>query len=69
MGVGADANICPEGHYCLVGTAAPVKCPRGTYSNKTGLGSESECVLCPPGSYCAELGLTAVTGLCQAGYV
>lgn len=64
-----DANICPEGYYCPVGTTNPVPCPKGTYSNSTGLQGEVDCVLCPPGSYCQQTALTAPSGLCDAGSV
>lgn len=46
-----DALACPGGHYCPEGTEFPNEftCPNGTYSNKTGLATSSECYLCPPG--------------------
>lgn len=34
---GEDANVCPEGHYCLNGTGEPYKCPIGTLSNQTSM--------------------------------
>lgn len=34
---GETGNICPEGHYCPMGSFYPVVCPDGTYSNTTGL--------------------------------
>ena len=40
----------------------------GTYSNLTGLASESECILCPGGYYCQDSGLTEPSGLCGEGY-
>ena len=33
---GYDANICPQGHYCPIGTGEPYNCPKGTLNNKTG---------------------------------
>ena len=33
---GTDANICPQGHYCLNGTGEPFNCPKGTLNNQTG---------------------------------
>ena len=64
---GADANVCPQGYYCTVGTADPIPCPKGTFSNGTGLEAEVDCVLCPAGSYCAETGMTNTSGLCMEG--
>ena len=34
---GTDANICPEGNYCLNGTGDPYDCPKGTLNNRTGM--------------------------------
>ena len=64
---GADANICPIGHYCPLGTAGPEPCPKGSYNNETGLQAEGDCVLCPPGEYCTEVGMTGTSGLCDEG--
>jgi hypothetical protein len=66
---GADANICPVGHYCIQGTANPTPCPKGTYNNSTRLESEADCPACPAGSYCAEVGKIEPTGLCAPGWV
>ncbi|RUS80256.1 hypothetical protein EGW08_011985, partial [Elysia chlorotica] len=65
---GDDANICPIGHFCPVGTSAPLPCPKGTFNNGTGLESESACILCTPGSYCDATGLTDVSGPCSEGF-
>ena len=43
------ANVCPAGHYCVEGTAAPTKCPVGTYSNNTKLKNETDCRVCTAG--------------------
>ena len=62
---------CPEGYYCLAGTESPEPCPIGTYGNATGFALASECIDCPAGFYCDELGLdsTGITNkLCTAGY-
>ena len=59
---------CPPGYYCPAGTAAPVKCPRGTYRNNTGARYQSECLPCKPGSYCQTYGLTSPTNLCLEGW-
>ena len=67
--LGTD-NLCPEGYFCPEGTTAPTSypCPPGTYSNQTGLTSDSQCSLCEPGVYCLAPGLTQPSGLCSAGY-
>ncbi|GAB9469615.1 hypothetical protein Gpo141_00006888 [Globisporangium polare] len=59
---------CPIGAFCPEGTYIPVPCPRGTYSNATGLTTAMQCTFCDEGSYCADLGTTKPTGLCAAGY-
>lgn len=37
---------CEAGFYCEAGQQ-PVKCPRGTWSNQTGLTSAENCTACP----------------------
>ena len=34
---GDNANICPLGSYCPVGTGEPKLCPKGTFNNLTGI--------------------------------
>ncbi|XP_070552128.1 fibrillin-2-like [Ptychodera flava] len=59
---------CPEGHYCPAGTGMDWQsCPRGTYSNETGLYMESQCKACDGGYYCDELNAVAVTDKCDPG--
>ncbi|KAJ7990480.1 hypothetical protein DPEC_G00300750 [Dallia pectoralis] len=48
---GVTGDLCPQGSYCPVGSAAPKHCPDGSYSNHTGA---AECLECPPGKYCLE---------------
>ena len=64
---GDDANICPQGHFCPVGTADPEPCPKGTFNNGTGLEAIGDCIDCTPGMYCEEVGLTEPNGLCTQG--
>ena len=64
---GSDANMCPPGHYCPVGTAGPEPCPKGTYNNGTGLEAEADCTLCPAGQYCHQVGMSVPAGLCDQG--
>ena len=61
-------NECPEGSYCEEGSAAPVDCPKGTYSNVKRLTLESECTVCTSGFYCSQTGLNNPEGPCLAGY-
>ena len=69
-------NQCQQGYYCPEGTEHGLQypCPAGTYSNASGLISESQCKLCPPGHFCGIAGLTwydvdgIVAGMCSAGY-
>ncbi len=64
---GTDANVCPEGHFCPLGTEDPEPCPVGTYNNGTGLEKIQDCVSCPAGEFCAAVGLEQTSGLCQEG--
>ena len=64
----SNAGPCPQGYYCPVGTDEPIPCPRGTFSNRSKLQSESQCYNCTPGSFCGEKNLTKPSGLCRAGY-
>ncbi|RUS80927.1 hypothetical protein EGW08_011308, partial [Elysia chlorotica] len=61
-------DVCPLGEYCPEGSPEGTHCPNGTYSNVTGLHSESQCISCDPGRVCSGSGLTAPNGLCAAGY-
>ena len=65
---GSDANRCPAGHYCLMGSVLPTKCPRGTYNPYTNKENVFDCLECPPGYYCGQTGLTEFTTPCQEGY-
>lgn len=59
-------QLCPVNYFCPVGTSSYQlnPCPRGTHSVTTGLTSSSQCVICPPGSWCASGKVT----LCSAGF-
>ena len=43
---------CSAGSYCPPGTAVPLPCPGGAYSNSTSLAEEAQCTQCPAGSSC-----------------
>ncbi|EDO40915.1 predicted protein, partial [Nematostella vectensis] len=66
--ISSTSVICPAGRYCPIQTEMPKLCPRGTFSNNTGLWSDSQCTICTAGSYCGSQGLTEPSGLCRAGF-
>ena len=49
---------CSAGEYCPAGSAQPVKCPAGTFSESWGASSIDDCQPCPPGYACLVEGLT-----------
>ena len=49
----SSCKACIAGSYCAAGSAAPLPCDAGTFSNATNLGSAAACFDCPPGSACA----------------
>ena len=56
-GLGSLRNKkCEAGYYCPAGTGGTkdkIPCAEGTYSTAEGLSSQSECIPCPAGKYCA----------------
>ena len=72
----STGNICSKGHYCPLGSVAPIPCPPGTFSDALGLQDSSECRLCIPGRFCPLRGATSMDlrfgtneYRCLAGYV
>ncbi|XP_031989756.1 SCO-spondin-like isoform X5 [Corvus moneduloides] len=65
---GVTGAVCPAGSYCPPGSAFPIPCPPGTFSNISGLRSLQECLDCPPGLYCAGTNNQAPSGPCEPGY-
>lgn len=65
---GVNADECPLGHYCPVGTAEPTKCPIGTLGLSTRLAMEGQCTLCFGGRYCDVPGRYNDSGPCQQGF-
>ena len=61
---------CPLGHFCAAGLVnlEDGRCPQGTFSNHTGLANVSQCLECPPGMFCGDIGLARPSGPCHAGY-
>jgi len=57
--------ICPRGFYCPANSIAPTACPVGTFGAGQGLTQLSDCSNCFGGRYCAVLGSTYVSGLCD----
>ena len=67
---GMIIDVCPEGHWCPLGSGLKSirKCPRGTFNNGTGLSQKHQCLVCLPGYYCENEGLTEPQGLCAPGF-
>ena len=65
---GSTGGMCPQGHYCPMGSSQPLPCPPGTYLNSGGNVQLSDCINCPPGNFCAGFGLRDTTGFCSEGY-
>ena len=63
-------NECPSGYYCPLNTPDPYAypCPTGTFNNLTVQHSDSACLECTPGMYCAGEGNSAPTGECSPGW-
>ncbi|XP_034557340.1 zonadhesin [Notolabrus celidotus] len=59
---------CPPGFVCSVGTSVPTPCPKGTFSEQSGLVDQSQCRSCSPGFYCSGSGLSVVSGPCLPGF-
>ncbi|MGH0168698.1 UNVERIFIED_CONTAM: hypothetical protein FKN15_055273 [Acipenser sinensis] len=65
---GHTGGLCPIGSYCPAGSAFPLPCPPGTFSNATGLSRPGLCVDCTPGYHCSGSNISAPAGLCSPGY-
>ncbi|XP_041098352.1 SCO-spondin [Polyodon spathula] len=65
---GHTGGLCPIGSYCPAGSAFPLPCPPGTFSNATGLSRPGLCVDCTPGYHCSGSNVSAPAGLCSPGY-
>lgn len=61
---------CPVGHYCPAGTkySTEYPCLAGTYNPLTTQQSVASCLLCTPGMYCENQGISEPTGNCSAGW-
>lgn len=62
-------NFIISGNYCPRGTKLEKEnqCPPGTFSNKIGLISASQCEPCSPGKFCTGFGNVKPTADCAAG--
>jgi hypothetical protein len=58
---------CIAGRYCPAGSAAPMDCPRSTYSTTPLANSSLVCISCPPGYACPTAASTTPL-TCEAGY-
>ncbi|OAF64381.1 hypothetical protein A3Q56_07913, partial [Intoshia linei] len=65
----ASINACIVGNYCPKALISrnPIKCPIGTYNDKTGLSSVNDCKACIAGKCCATLGMTSAIVECPIG--
>ncbi|KPP71460.1 SCO-spondin-like [Scleropages formosus] len=62
---GPSPGVCPLAHYCPFGSAAPLPCPAGSYTN---LSSQAHCPRCPAGYYCPERTSNYSQFPCPAGF-
>lgn len=53
-----NKKSCDRGYYCIEGSAEPIPCPAGSYSNSLNLEKESDCTVCPPNYYCPNIRAT-----------
>ncbi|XP_071958738.1 uncharacterized protein [Antedon mediterranea] len=58
-------GICPPGHYCPEGSAIPLGCPAGHY---TDIENQPLCTSCPAGYYCLQNSTSFSENVCPAGY-
>ena len=51
-------EICPPGSYCPEGTGSKKQylCPKGTFSNESGLVEQDQCISCLAGQFCGDEG-------------
>lgn len=61
-------GLCPQGYYCPAKTSIPTACAAGYYLDAEAKSSITDCIVCPPGFYCATPGLPLPTAKCPAGY-
>ena len=47
-------EACPATFYCELGSAEPIRCPAGTWSDRVNLTSAADCTDCARGEYCTE---------------
>ena len=59
-----DCNVCPEGTFCPVGSAAAANCIAGTYNHQAG---QEACFKCDAGTFQDTEGATACKP-CYPGY-
>ena len=67
----AKFGPCPKGHYCPEGSAAPFRCPPGTYNElERKYDKDLHCLACDPGYFGETSGLkvSTCTGKCAAGF-
>ena len=62
-----QADECPVGHYCPLGSVTPQACPPGTYNSATRRQDVADCANCTGGRYCPYWNMTSAGDLCDAG--
>ena len=63
-----NGDICPKGHYCPTGSAYPLPCEPGTFSDRFANENESNCEPCTAGMYCTGYGRDLPNGNCDVGW-
>jgi hypothetical protein len=53
---GTTGAICPVGSFCPSNSSNYTQCPSGTYNDKIGASSPSDCLTCPAGAVCNGTG-------------
>lgn len=61
-----SGKTCPRGSYCPAGSTTFTKCAIGTFNEKLGTSTVSDCLACPDGKICDELGLVSPKDTCPA---
>ncbi|XP_070551431.1 multiple epidermal growth factor-like domains protein 6 [Ptychodera flava] len=61
-------DICPQGHYCPQGSAYPIACEPGTFSDRYANHYKNDCIPCTAGQYCTGWGRDLPNGDCDEGW-
>ncbi|CDW74865.1 cast multi-domain protein [Stylonychia lemnae] len=58
---GKDYGQCKPGYYCPAGSGSMTPCPIGTINDNLGSTTISDCIPCPAGFYCNQVGASSAT--------